>query len=408
MRHLRGAALLAAVILAILATNSAQGQDACAQLLEADKSTWWDKFLEWVKATEPPAQLDPQTLYFSVRSGFALTPRCDASKPSRRYQQLLYYPVGLIMAKALPESLSIGVEPYDYVITEYGIRMLVPSADIRPIEKSSAGYLFVNSGHTIPYCSDRNCEDPTKAVNTKLHLSPGGGSKRIGRYGQVVNTHNENGRCTWYEFYPSELGTALTTDTTYLYDCWEGLIRGPMRIKFVDHDRAAKFFKYDVRGSVGSFTERHFREAKIDMLNSKACNVEAEYGAKGTAKAGGKYYIFSAEFETYVTRKVVRPLHDFYYFSHYFYNDSQYGIESHSSCTDRDEPTTPRSIRIYNAEMDDDYVSVGIQSIVNKFKELFDLGGYRSTSPNLYRRGKFFVICDPTNILIFVILYEIS
>jgi hypothetical protein len=69
----------------------------CDDVLKSQGKTAVERSIRLIIATNESTanEQNQRDIRFTVRSGFALFPSCDAGEPSQRFRQLTYYPVGL-------------------------------------------------------------------------------------------------------------------------------------------------------------------------------------------------------------------------------------------------------------------------------------------------------------------------
>ncbi len=398
-----------ALLLCLLVPSggSALAEDLCTPLLNSDKSNFSERLLSWLTGSDPAgSHLTPITeVYATVHSGFALTPICDTSTPVTRWTSFLYYPAGVVVGRLGTDVTEIDGKNYYGVLSEYGLTMYLRQSDIVPLA-ANASYLFVDSGVNIPYCTARNCKDPTlnAPAETNLLLTGGGGSDGRARYGMNVLADKAGKGCTRYSFQPAEDGRILptTTDRVFISDCWSGFknidtsIPLPkMRVKLVNRAPYEHLFAQGIRGSLGSFGEQ-FVGTRFGLSNQKGCHEQDEVKVTADGKVKANFYVFSAGFGMSVSASEELPEGEFYYFDHYSLVDSsgatRFGIASITQCHES-QADTPEEIDIYGSGMGSDYVSVGIQDLIDVYGDLFKLRGYQKPiAPNFYRQGKFFIV----------------
>lgn len=338
-------------------------------------------------------------LYFSVRSGFSLLRICDAGKKNQRFDRFLYYPTGIVFELITDKPVTVKGEKYLYVLSQYGLKMYIPEANLTKMDPAhKEGYIFVDGANNVPYCATGNCKDPTTNKDWRQVLTAGAGSSSVGRYGVVAGVAKDlENECRTFRFYPFELKDGLTRESAYLTECWEGFKKGKLKIKHVKNMRPVFDSIHKLNGKYGSFSSKHFARLNLKkLLMRKKCSEEHKYTKKGELSVGGNYYVFSSELGIEYSQSEERKKNMYHYFSHYGINGKSYAIESISSCPeDAYEPDKPKSIKVYHENIDDDYFNIKVQTLINKYKELFNLSGYVSTESNNYRRGKYFKICGP-------------
>jgi hypothetical protein len=367
--------------------------DVCADKFKDDGEAWFKTLIdEFWKRPGTREAADPIYL-FSKRSGFALGYNCVPDGPTR-HSKLMYYPTGLFVQKLDKSPTVIGGRDFERVRATYGMEMFIAAENLLPVGKEKIkGFLFVDGPRDVPYCILKDCDDPTKQ-ETDLVLTASSIPNGIGRYGVVAKV-TQVGSCRKFIFYPYEDGAEITDESTFLDDCWRGFKERDWAINFVSLEELESRFKYSKRGGFyGDFVEGLLTQANLMFKSRKECQVEDIHEIGGSFKAGGDYYIFSAELSTEVRTKRVRPRGSFYYFSHYYLDGRAFGIESSSRCeSDAPVPDYGEFVQVYHKNFNTKFFSLKIQTIINRYKEKYDLAGYSTTKGTHLRRGKYFTIC---------------
>jgi hypothetical protein len=263
--------------------------------------TWFTSLIDKFWNAEPQPNSDAQYM-FTVRSGFALRHICDISNDTK-YLPSVYYPVGITARPIEDLKVKIGDKKVSYmrVLTEYGVDLWIPTDDLAELKEEINGYLFVDGAENVPYCAISGCSDPS-SMGTSLLLTPSGPSG-VGRYGVVAEVTTDEAGCAGYKFYPFELGRRITSESTFLSDCWGGFAEGRFAVKFVSRDLAAERFSYARRGGAfANFVSGHLQRQGLQFWSYKDCLVEDTYKLEGEFGLGGDYYIFSGKLKTSASR----------------------------------------------------------------------------------------------------------
>ena len=378
------------------------------------KSLSWETIKSFLYGTSVPAgsktTTQPNSFFFTNSSDFALAPVCVDS--GTRTEPSLLYPLGVVVKQIGEHTWPVGgkSQSYAYVITEYGLPLYIPKAQLSPVEPGKA-YIFADSADPVLYClGTPNCiplSDASQSLRGTL------------RYAIAKTASVNEGSCSAIPIDPYNAHSVPTRErAAFLQPCLKdprtGLKQWNGGIKIVTQEKAINRFNSAITGSFqrhivgllnrvtgGQILAEKVCGQKIDKSGSfvTAASVETKFDA-GIFNVGGSVDTKLAE--DIVT--TLEPEH-FLLFSTYTngrlrFDDDPMKIKSRAhdlsfvaECDKEGRPDVGYYIIIYNPELPSGHFYVDARKVRRTYLSTFrTLGFTPSDDPDEIESGRFWRI----------------
>lgn len=344
-----------------------------------------------------------EEVVYTVKSGFALLATCHSKV---RFERSLYYPIGLTGIKIGERDITTNGKsvPYSQVITNYGLRVYIPSSNLKKMEVDRA-YIFSNSKESTQYCAG----SPECSYKEGREIHPNSRYAILAKEDvPKLKADSGAGICNDYNIEPYSAGHKTTGEFyAKISTCIENSdgekeLSGALELAWADK------VKQDVDNGVnGTFARLSPKIAEdvlslLSLSNTKECTTEKVDEEVGTIGLATKSPDFMVEISGKGEKKIThtRKVPGDYYlryatFSWNIDNKNDYAIEdiSFTSKCQNLKPSTPLYISLHSKVFPEDSITIDVEKLSKNYIDFLGAGGFVKTNDiDDLRQGRFWRI----------------